>query len=251
MRTRIAWLRRTVATAAGPTAAVFAATLLAPDAHAARPMITDDARTVDAKACQVESWVRNNRESTEYWALPACNFTGNLELTFGGARTHDRSDEHLGTRTTDVVLQGKTVFKPLAPNGWAVGLVAGNLRRPQVHTDSSLIGDLYAYVPASFSFRDDRIVLHTNLGVLHEKEERRNRMTWGLGSESQLSERAWLIAETFGQNQGKPFYQLGIRYWIVPNHVQVDTTFGNRFGHDTTERWISIGLRLLSLPFLP
>lgn len=40
-------------------------------------MITDDARTVDAKACQVETWVKFNRDSTEYWALPACNFTGN------------------------------------------------------------------------------------------------------------------------------------------------------------------------------
>lgn len=48
-------------------------------AHAARPMITDDARIVDAKACQVESWVKDNKGSTEYWAIPACNFTGNLE----------------------------------------------------------------------------------------------------------------------------------------------------------------------------
>ena len=63
--------------------------LTQPTAFAARPMITDDARTVDAKACQVESWVRTNHGSREYWALPACNLTGNLELTFGGARTAD------------------------------------------------------------------------------------------------------------------------------------------------------------------
>ena len=31
-------------------------------AHAARPMITDDARIVDAKSCQVETWSRFNRE---------------------------------------------------------------------------------------------------------------------------------------------------------------------------------------------
>ena len=34
-----------------------------PTAHAARPLITDDARLVDAKACQVESWVRTNKDS--------------------------------------------------------------------------------------------------------------------------------------------------------------------------------------------
>ena len=73
----------------------------------ARPMITDDARTVDAYACQVESWVRTNQGSREFWALPACNFTGNLELTLGGSRTGDA----LGSETSDVILQGKTLLK--------------------------------------------------------------------------------------------------------------------------------------------
>lgn len=216
-------------------------------AHAARPMITDDARVVDAKACQVESWVKKNRDSTEYWALPACNFTGNLEVTLGGALSRDET----GTRTTDVVLQGKTLFKPLETNGWGLGLAFGNVRHPATQTDSNLIGDLYAYIPASFSFRDDRFVLHTNLGWLHEKESKQQRMTWGIGSETQLAERTWLITETFGQDQGKPFYQIGFRHWLVPNHVQIDTTYGNRAGSSTEERWFSIGLRLISLPFLP
>jgi hypothetical protein len=63
-----------------------------PTAHAARPMITDDARIVDTKSCQIESWVKKSHDSTEYWALPACNFTGNLELTFGGAWSNDAED---------------------------------------------------------------------------------------------------------------------------------------------------------------
>jgi hypothetical protein len=82
--------------------------------HAARPMVTDDARIVDAKACQVESWVRRNDSSTEFWALLACDPTGNLEITFGGALTRDGGL----TQTTDVVLQGKTIFRPLETNGW-------------------------------------------------------------------------------------------------------------------------------------
>lgn len=215
-------------------------------AHAARPMITDDARTVDAKACQLETWVKFNRDSTEFWALPACNFTGNLELTLGGARGEDKG----GTRTSDVVLQGKTVFKPLETNGWGWGLGFGNVRHPAINTQNNLIGDLYAYAPLSFSFHDDRFVLHTNLGWLQEKETRHDRMTWGIGSETQIDQRTWLIAEAFGQNQDKSFYQAGLRYWIKPGHVQVDTTYGNRLGSDTQERWLSIGMRLLSGPLL-
>lgn len=72
-------------------------------AFAARPMLTDDARVVDAKSCQLETWVRENIDSTEYWALPACNFTGNLELTVGGAIAKDNNN----TETTDIVYQAK------------------------------------------------------------------------------------------------------------------------------------------------
>jgi hypothetical protein len=218
--------------------------LTPPAAHAARPMITDDARTVDAKACQVESWVRTNQGSKEYWALPACNFTGNLELTFGGARTADAE----GSSLTDAVLQGKTLFKTLEPNGWSIGLAVGAIRHPG---NGKTIGELYSYVPASFSYLNDKVVLHTNVGVLHNAVTSNTRATWGLGSETQLAERTWLIAETFQQKAGRPFFQVGVRHWIVPNHVQIDATMGNRFGSRTDERWFSIGLRLLSPAFLP
>jgi len=208
-------------------------------------MITDDARIVDAKSCQLESWVKSRKDSTEFWAQPACNFTGNLELTLGAARTREDGS----SRTTDVVIQGKTLFKELQPNGWGWGLAVGNARHP--NDEGQGRGDLYAYVPVTFSLRDDRLFFHTNVGWLRTAQTHRNLMTWGLATEAQLSQSTWLIAETFGQNQGKPFYQMGLRYWLVPGHVQIDATYGNRAGSSTQERWFSIGLRLLSSPFLP
>jgi len=217
----------------------------AASAEAARPMVTDDALIVDAGACQLESWVKRNQGDTEYWALPSCNFTGNFELTVGGARGSDAQ----GTRTTDVVLQGKTLFRPLEANDWGVGLAFGAVHHPS-DSPSNLIGDLYAYVPASVSFNDDRFVLHTNLGWAHERAEHHHRLTWGVGSETQITPRVWLIAETFGQNVGSPQYQVGLRYWVVPDRVQIDATYGNSWPGRTADRWVSIGLRLLSVPFL-
>lgn len=102
--------------------------LLAAPAYAARPMITDDARLTDAQACQVESWIKFNRTGMEKWALPACNPGGNLELTLGGAL----GENDRGTQTTDVVLQGKTLIKPLESNGYGVGLALGNVRHPAI-----------------------------------------------------------------------------------------------------------------------
>jgi hypothetical protein len=34
--------------------------------HAARPLITDDARIADPQACQLKTWMRRNQGSTEY-----------------------------------------------------------------------------------------------------------------------------------------------------------------------------------------
>jgi hypothetical protein len=41
---------------------------------------------------------------------------------------------------------------------------------------------------------------------------------------------------------------MGLRYWIVTNHVQIDTTYGSQIGHLHDERWVSIGLRLITPP---
>ena len=216
----------------------------AASAEAARPMITDDARIVDDKSCQIESWTKRGRDASEAWVLPACNFTGNLELAAGAVHTRDGA----GKGATDLALQGKTLFRPLAPNDWGVGLVAGVVHHPRADAGGR---DWYAYVPASVSFRDDRFVLHGNLGWLREQEVGAHRLTWGVGSETQLGGGSWLIAEAFGQNRGRASYQAGLRHWIVPGRMQVDATVGDRFGGDDRERWFSIGLRWLSLPFLP
>lgn len=223
---------------------IAAAALLVGSAHAARPMNTDDARIVDAKACQLESWVKHPKGHTEFWAQPACNFTGNLELTVGGALARMDGD----TRASAQMIQGKTLFKPLQTNGWGLGLTLGMQRDPRAGAGGG--HDLYAYVPASFSFRDDKVVLHTNTGWLREQGTRSNRFTWGLGSEIQMLERTWLIAETYGQGAHRPFMQVGLRHWLVPERVQIDATYGNRIG-EGSQRWFSLGLRLLSAPFLP
>jgi hypothetical protein len=214
----------------------------ASSAHAGGAMVTDDAGVVDANACQLETTIKSNRSHTEYWALPACNFTGNLELTVGGALTGDKGT----TQTSDVQVQGKTLFKPLETNGWGIGLAAG-IDRHLLASSSAL--DWYAYVPTSFSFRDDRVLLHTNWGWLHEGETRRDHLTWGVGSETQLTSSTWLIAETFGQDWDRPYYQVGLRHWLVADSVQIDTVYGNRLDSNAQEQWVSICLHV-HLPLL-
>lgn len=209
-------------------------------AYAGRPMQTDDADLIDAGSCQLEAWIDRNRDSTELWAVPSCNPGGNLELSAGGALVRQESD-------TDVaaLLQGKTLFKKMQPNGWGIGLAGGVEHRPQ---DSGGVRDWYAYIPLSKSFRDDRTLVHANLGWLHDGEEKRNRMTWGLGGEIQLAERHWLMAEIFGHDRGTPLYQLGFGYWPIGERLQLDAAYGQGFGNGETERWFSLGLTWVFLP---
>ncbi|WP_373991257.1 hypothetical protein [Duganella sp. BuS-21] len=208
-----------------------------PIAHAGRPMVVDDAAIVAANSCQLETWVQKNRDSTEYWAVPACNFTGNLEAALGAARVKDGAGQY-----SLAVLQGKTVFKPLVTNGWGVGLVFGNQFKP----GDSLSGDTYASVPVSFSFQDDRFLMHANVGLLREKATKRRGKTWGVGSELQLNEQTGLTSEIFSQQRGRPLFQIGVRHWIVTDRVQLDASYGARLGGGSAERFLSVGLVLFS-----
>lgn len=209
-------------------------------AWGARPFVTDDARLTTTGSCQLESWSRIYPHSRELWALPACNPGGNLEITAGMGST--RGDGQAPSE--DYVLQAKTLFKPLESNGWGWGLTVGKVAHPGINPGPNLLGNTYAFLPASFSFLDDRLVLHANLGWLREKASRQDNLTWGMGGEWSLGSRTSLIAETFGDNREKPYWQAGLRFFIVPERVQVDASLGRQADGGRDSQWISFGLRL-------
>lgn len=209
-------------------------------AWAARPLVTDDARLTTAQSCQLETWVRLYPHSQEIWALPACNPTGNLEFTLGGGRAKNEGDRS----TADYVFQAKTLFRPLEANGWGWGLAVGTVRHPEIHPGPNLLGNTYAYLPVSTSFNDDKVVVHTNIGWLHDRASSRNNLTWGVATELAISSRFQGIAEIYGDNRSQPFWQIGGRFTIVPDRIQIDATVGQQFSAPTSGRWFSFGLRL-------
>lgn len=106
-------------------------------------------------------------------------------------------------------------------------------------------------MPLSLSLATGSVLVHANAGGMYAGDTGRRHFTWGLGTEVQLAERTWFIGETFGQDRNKPFFQIGLRHWLVPDRIQLDATYGERLGGFANERWWTIGLRLLSVPFLP
>ena len=216
-------------------------------AQAARPMVVDDARIIDAGSCQLETWRRNNRDSKESWALPGCNPTGNLEFTLGSA---ELPVEDLGLRssTRTVQMQGKTLFRTLETNSYSYGLAVGGVVRSRGAADQ--VPNYYAYLPLTRSLLDDRWFVHANLGVQRTGANPQNGMTYGIGTEYEILPRVFAMVETYGDNHQRNSYQGGLRVWIVPNRLQIDATVGTVAGDYGGSRWFSIGMRLLSPPFL-
>ena len=68
----------------------------------------------------------------EYWVLPACSVAPGWELGAGGATVRARRDSRNGYES---LLQLKTVFQPLPPDGWAARL--GICASPRTLTSSA------------------------------------------------------------------------------------------------------------------
>ena len=191
-----------------------------PLCEAARPFITDDARTVDPGGCQVETFYKEQRAYSghEFWFLPACN-RFDVEMTLGGNRIEGENN---------LVVQGKKLLKPLETGGYGLAVSAGYFG-----------GDYYLNGIASFSFFGDWSVIHSNVGYFE------NRPTWGIGLEQLiLPPRIYGILEVFGERGEKPTLHGGIRYWLMPNRLQIDSTYGVQQS-DPLRRFFTVGLRFL------
>ena len=127
-----------------------------------------------------------------------------------------------------------------------MALAVGNQFKP----GHGIAGDWYANVPVSFSFPDNWLTVHTNLGWLHDKQAARSVLTWGLGAETTLTPRTTLTLETFGQHRGNPFFQLGVKHWLLVDRLQIDATYGDRFDRQGAARTISVGLVLFTKAIL-
>lgn len=99
------------------------------------------------------------------------------------------------------MFQAKTLFRSLETNDFGIGIAIGTILHPKINPESNLLGNVYAYIPFSASFKDDKIIMHVNLGWLRDRDSNDDRLTWGIGSELQLSSRFLAIAEAFGESK--------------------------------------------------
>lgn len=194
--------------------------LAAPDAPAGRPLTVDDATIVDAGSCQLEAWHEAGAGQRADWAVPACNFTGNLELALG-MQTLQTAKGASERNSQSLALQGKTIVRPLTDNGWGLGLVLAHQGGAQAASSINL--------PVSLAWHGQDTLLHANLGASRARGAA-TAATWGLALEQQLGNATVASLERFGQHASGPTTQLGLRHEVLPGRLQLDASWGRRSG---------------------
>lgn len=206
--------------------ALTALLLLAPFAHAERPMAVDDAGTLERGGYKLEAgWSKDDRERglevAAGWG-PVENVE--VELAFGQAR--DRGTDP-STRLNGIGFAAKWV--PLqAETGLSAGLKL-ELGRTRIdervdgtHTErtQALLG------LASWRFESGHI-LHFNAGRewSRYRGEREHANVWGLGFEQPVGETVQITLEVFGAEGARPDRQIGVR-WEVAEGLKLSAAVG-------------------------
>ncbi len=225
----------------------FLLVLVALPAQAGRPLTTDDAAILDAKHCQVESWIDRAHGATTGWLVPSCNFGLDTELQLGIARTRAGG----GTRHSEAYFQAKTLLRTMTDTEpWGVGLVVGVTKRPLNERHHGWQNP-YVLVPFTQEIRDTPLTFHANGGWARDREARRDLTLWGAGLEARMSEGITLLTEAYGQNAEKPFLRIGGRWSAIKDRLDVDLSWVTRPGGSSNERLVSVGVTWQSGALLP
>ena len=219
--------------------------LAAASVEAGQPLVTDDAAVVAPKTCQLEAWTRSAHDGRVYGAQPACNMTGNLELTVGGARARPDAGESLSI----VQLQAKTVLSPLGEGAWSFGMVAGGARDTGAPHGSSAFQLYYAKALASWYPRSD-LEIDLNLGAANAYGSGTFALA-GAAIQYTIISNVQLLAEAFHDEPRSTRYQVGARYIIVPDRFEAYASYGNRFNGPSDQWSAIIGIRVQTAAFLP
>ena len=142
------------------------------------------------------------------------------------------------------LVQGKTLIRPLETGSYGFGFAFG-ITRP----DHGRGGADYAYVPLSLMSSTGRAVVHFNLGWLRDHVLRASRTTWGLGAEYACTERVSVFGEVFGDDATDPKLRAGFSFGLIPDRIQLDTTYGHSTAAAHDSDFYSIGINIYMPPF--
>lgn len=229
------------------TGALLACAMWWAPAQGAQPYFTDDARIVAHRSCQFEAGKRVFRGSGENWLLPACNFTGSMELLLGRSETTDVAGAH----DPKAVMQAKGLLRELAADDYGLAWSAAVNHRLERKSGQQSVPEYRGNFVLSRAFGDETFVLHVNVGASRERDEGKTAGTWGVAGEWNVSDRVALIAEVHDTSRTRRAYQAGVWFALVPDRMELNISVGGDARAYSTTRYWTVGLRFATPAFLP
>jgi hypothetical protein len=220
--------------------------IFSPVAHSGAPLVTDDAAIIEAKSCQLESWIEASHGARAYWAVPACNFTGRVEWALGGAGVNPADSPS----SVWYAIQAKTVFAQGGGGFWSVGAVGGVIRDTGPVASDASSTTYYGKALLSL-YPSETLDVDLNLGGSNVFGAGA-AVTAGAAVQYEVLPRATLLAEIFRDERGPGKFQLGARYAFIPSRLEGYLSYGNCLGNLTGGSWWAVaGIRINTAPFLP
>jgi hypothetical protein len=228
-------LRRAVATVA------LASALAAPfAARADLPLVTESGDVAPQGACKVEASYARNRESRTAVVLASCNPFGFGELAAGYARVRDTDEAW----ANDVALQAKfPLLEQTDARPWALALAVGAVRHTGEPSARTAFQDPFLTIPATLFFNDGALLVHLNAGVARAYPGN-NVFTAAGAVEAQVTDRLTLLAEVFREQAGRPTFNGGVLWTLIPDRFHVFASAAHRLEGDSAGwTWLA-GIKL-------
>jgi len=229
---------------------------------AVRPFVTDDARIIDVRQLEVETWTEFQRSKHEttigQHIMAGYTFNSWFELIAGSGVGHDHKNNEFAV--ANPVIQPKFLLWQAKENGIpGLALASGLTMRSGTGAYYEEAMGYYFMALATTRLFKDWLQIHLNLGKKYadvKNEQNVNKDYWGLGIDVGIYHIDYrIIAEAYA---GDPFealgprvsYQAGFR-WLKSDFINYDLTFGmqreveNRSHAGRNEYWVQIGIRLL------
>jgi len=210
-----------------PGRALFAtaALLAAGAADAGRPLQTEDAAVLDARACELESFLARQQAEGE-----ATTRAASLQLACGVGAATQLGLQALRERAGDshaheLALLGKTALLPLADDSAGFTLACGvRAARPGSGT-FDYAGHFFTAVG---TLPLGPWLVHANLGTAHERAAGIDSTTWALAVERTGLGRFDAMAELYGDDRTAPSWNLGLRYTAIEDRLFLDASYGQQ-----------------------
>lgn len=180
--------------------------------------LVDDATISGPGECLLESWFTREDGETTAVFMPSCGFANGWEFAVP-VEVHASDGELLGYG-----LEAKTIVS----ERWMNGALAFSMGAMLDHDDQSL---QMAFVNLPYSREVSGFgMLHLNLGMEYNHDDRDWEPTWGMASTITLVEGADFIAEVAGAGSDRPTGAVGVRYSLQAR-LEIDASMARDFEH--------------------